>query len=320
MQKRELFGKVDGKEVYKYTLTGDNVSVGVLDFGATIQSLYVDGVNIVQSFDTAEDYKVRDGYVCGVIGRVANRIAKAKFSLNGQEYLLTKNEGENQLHGGLQGFHHKFYTVEEIENGLKMSCFSKDGEDGYPGNLTFVVEFVLTGRKLHIGYLAVSDKDTIWSPTHHFYFNMNGPVGYANSNKLAIYADCYTPVDSELIPLGNKVDVTGTPFDFRKGKRVDQDKTELGIYDHNFMLNGEHAATMVGDVSGMKMEVYTDMPAMQMYTGAGLEETKNAEKLADRGGVALEPQFPPNAINMQGFDKPILKANEEKRHYIRLEF
>lgn len=317
---KELFGKIEGKEVYKYTLTGDNVSVDVLDFGATIQSLYVDGVNIVQSFDTAEDYKVRDGYVCGVIGRVANRIAKAKFSLNGQEYLLTKNEGENQLHGGLQGFHHKFYTVEEIENGLKMSCFSKDGEDGYPGNLTFVVEFVLTGRKLHIGYLAVSDKDTIWSPTHHFYFNMNGPVGYANSNKLAIYADYYTPVDSELIPIGNKVDVTGTPFDFRKGKRVDQDKTELGIYDHNFMLNGEHAATMVGDVSGMKMEVYTDMPAMQMYTGAGLEETKNAEKLADRGGVALEPQFPPNAINMEGFDKPVLKANEEKRHYIRLEF
>ena len=317
---KELFGKIEGKEVYKYTLTGNNVSVDVLDFGATIQSLYVDGVNVVQSFDSAEDYKVRDGYVCGAIGRVANRIAKAKFSLNGQEYLLTKNEGENQLHGGLQGFHHKFYTVEEIENGLKMSCFSKDGEDGYPGNLTFVVEFVLTGRKLHIGYSAVSDKDTIWSPTHHFYFNMNGPVGYANSNKLAIYADYYTPVDSELIPLGNKVDVTGTPFDFRKGKRIDQDKTELGIYDHNFMLNGEHAATMVGDVSGMKMEVYTDMPAMQMYTGAGLVETKNAENLADRGGVALEPQFVPNAINMEGFDKPVLKANEEKRHYIRLEF
>ena len=317
---KELFGKIEGKEVYKYTLTGENISLDVLDLGATIQGLYVDGINIVQCFETAQDYKTRPGYVCGVIGRVANRIAKAKFSLNGQEYLLTKNEGENQLHGGLQGFHHKFYTVEEIENGLKMSCFSKDGEDGYPGNLTFVVEFVLTGRKLHIGYLAVSDKDTIWSPTHHFYFNMNGPVGYANSNKLAIYADYYTPVDSELIPLGNKVDVTGTPFDFRKGKRVDQDKTELGIYDHNFMLNGEHAATMVGDVSGMKMEVYTDMPAMQMYTGAGLEETKNVEKLADRGGVALEPQFPPNAINMQGFDKPVLKANEEKRHYIRLEF
>ena len=318
--KRESFGKIDGKEVYKYTLTGDNVSVDVLDFGATVQSLYVDGINVVQSFDTAEDYKLRDGYVCGAIGRVANRIAKAKFTLNGQEYQLTKNEGDNQLHGGFNGFHHKFYEVEEIENGLRMSCVSPDGEDGYPGNLIFTVEFILTGRTLHIGYLAVSDKDTIWAPTHHFYFNMNGPIGYANTNHLAIYADYYTPVDKELIPLGNKADVTDTLFDFRKGKRVDQDKTELGIYDHNFMLNGEHAATMVGDVSGLKMEIYTDMPAMQMYTGAGGEETRKADKLADRGGVALEPQFAPNAINMEGFEKPILKANEGKRHYIRLEF
>ena len=318
--KREAFGKVDGKEVYKYTLMGDNVSVDVLDFGATIQSLYVDGINVVQSFETAEDYKLRGGYVCGAIGRVANRIAKAKFTLNGQEYKLTKNEGENQLHGGLQGFHHKFYEVKEIENGLKMTCVSPDSEDGYPGRLVFTIEFTLTGRTLHIEYSAISDKDTIWAPTHHFYFNMNGPIGYANSNQLTIYADTYTPVDKELIPLGYKADVTGTPFDFRKGKRIGQDKTELGIYDHNFMLNSEHAATMVGDISGLKMEVYTDMPAIQMYTGAGKEETRNAEKISDRGGVALEPQFAPNAINMEGFDKPILKANEEKRHYIQLAF
>ena len=137
---------------------------------------------------------------------------------------------------------------------------------------------------------------------------------------MTIYSDYYTPVDKELIPLGYKADVTGTPFDFREGKRIEQDKTELGIYDHNFMLNGNHAATMVGDMSGLKMEIYTDMPAMQMYTGAGKEETRRAEKISDRGGVALEPQFAPNAINMEGFDKPILKANEEKRHYIRLVF
>ena len=198
--KKELLGKIGGKEVYKYTLTGDNVSLDVLDFGATIQCLFVDGINVVQSFDTAEDYNTRDGYVCGAIGRVANRIAKAKFTLNGQEYKLTKNEGENQLHGGLQGFHHKFYEVKEIENGLKMTCVSPDSEDGYPGRLVFTVEFILTGRTLSIEYSAVSDKDTVWAPTHHFYFNMNGPIGYANSNHLTIYADTYTPVDKELIP------------------------------------------------------------------------------------------------------------------------
>ena len=149
---------------------------------------------------------------------------------------------------------------------------------------------------------------------------MNGPIGHANSNYLTIYADEFTPVDSELIPLGQKLSVENTPFDFRKAKRIDAEQTELGIYDHNFMLNGTHAATMVGDISGLKMEVYTDMPAMQMYTGAGGENTKAAAKIADRGGVALEPQFAPNAINMDGFEKPIVKANEESFHYIRLEF
>ena len=319
MQK-ELFGIIDGKEVYRYALTGENITAYVLDFGATLQALYVDGVNVVQSFDRAVDYKMRGGYVCGAIGRVANRIAKAQFALGGKTYRLTKNEGENQLHGGLNGFHHKFYEVEEIENGLRMTVLSKDGEDGYPGNMTFTVRFTLIKRTLNIEYFAISDKDTLFAPTHHFYFNLNGPVGYANSNRLTIYADGYTPVDQALIPLGYIAPVDGTPFDFREMKQIGRDKTDLGIYDHNFMLNGEHAATMIGDKTGIKMEIYTDMPAMQMYTGVGGKETEKAEKIADRGGVALEPQFAPNAINMDGFSKPILEANKQQRHYIRLVF
>lgn len=318
--KKELFGIIDEKEVYRYELSGDNVTAYVLDFGATLQSLFVDGINVVQSFDTAMDYKTRGGYVCGAIGRVSNRIAKARFSLNGEVFQLTKNEGENQLHGGLNGFHHKFYQVEEVDGGLVMKTFSEDGEDGYPGNLTFTVKFTVSGRILNIEYSAESDRDTLFAPTHHFYFNLNGPVGYANSNLLAIYADGYTPVDGELIPLGTVESVDGTPFDFRQMKQVDRDKTELGIYDHNFMLNGEHCATMIGDMSGKKMEIYTDMPAMQMYTGAGGQETEEARSAADRGGVALEPQFAPNAINMDGFRQPILKAGTKNSHYIRLEF
>ncbi len=318
--KKELFGIIDGKEVYRYRLTGDNVTAYVLDFGATLQALYVDGINVVQSFETAMDYKTRGGYVCGAIGRVSNRIGQARFSLGGTVYQLTKNEGENQLHGGLNGFHHKFYEVEETDDGLTMKCFSEDGEDGYPGNLTFRVKFTLSGRALNIEYSATADRDTLFAPTHHFYFNLNGPVGYANSNLLAIYADGYTPVDRELIPLGYVASVDGTPFDFREMKQVDRDKTELGIYDHNFMLVGDHCATMLGDKSGIKMEIFTDMPAMQMYTGAGKKETENEPELADRGGVALEPQFAPNAINMDGFRQPVLKAGTENHHYIRLEF
>lgn len=318
--KKELFGTIDGKEVYKYLLSGDGVSVAVIDYGAAVQSILVNGVEVVQSFSRAEDYKIRPGYVCGAIGRVSNRIANAEFTLNGETFHLTANEGKNQLHGGKEGFNHKFFNVEEIENGVKMTYLSPDGEEGYPGNLLFTVNFTLIGRTFNIEYNAVSDKDTLFAPTHHFYFNLNGPVGGANSNELAIYADGYTPVDKELIPTGEVLPVAGTPFDFRTMKRVDRDKTDMGIYDHNFMLNGNRAATMVGDETGIEMEIYTDMPAMQMYTGAGGEEKRKEVNPAYRGGVALEPQFAPNSVNMQGFAKPILKANEVEKHFIRLEF
>ncbi len=312
--KKELFGEIDGREVFQYTLEKGNIKLGVLDFGGTISRLVVDGVNIVRCFATAEEYAKNDEYVCCAIGRVSNRIAGGEFSLNAAKYRLTKNEGENQLHGG-SGFHKKFYNVEEIENGVKMTYVSPDGEEGYPGRLVFSVTFTLAEKAVHIEYSALSDQDTIWAPTQHFYFNMNGPVGYANSNELTIYANAYTPVDRSLIPTGSVVDVTGTPFDFRTGKRIDCELAKVGVYDHNFLLSGNRAATLVGDKSGLKMDVFTDMPAMQLYTGAG---EKLDEK--DKGGVALEPQFTPNAINMQGFEKPILKAKECKRHYIRLEF
>lgn len=318
--KKELFGMVDGKEVYRFLLEGDGVVVGVIDFGAAVQSVLVDGVEVVQSFSRAEDYKTRSGYVCGAIGRVSNRIANAEFTLNGKTFHLTANEGENQLHGGIEGFNHKFFKAEGIENGVKMTYLSADGEEGYPGNLLFTVKFTLVGRTFNIEYSAVSDKDTLFAPTQHFYFNLNGQVGGANSNKLAIYADGYVPVDKELIPTGEVLPVDGTPFDFRTMKSVNRDKTETGIFDHSFILKGNHAATIVGDKSGIKAEIYTDMPAIQLYSGAGGEEKREEPDPTNRGGVALEPQFVPNAVNMQGFEKPILKANEEKKHFIRLEF
>ena len=318
--KKELFGTADGKEVYRYLLTGDGIEVAVIDYGAAVQSILADGIEIVQSFSRAEDYKTRGGYVCGAIGRVSNRIANAEFALNGKTFRLTANEGKNQLHGGIEGFNHKFFKAEEIENGVKMTYLSSDGEEGYPGNLLFTVKFTLVGRTFNIEYSAVSDKDTLFAPTQHFYFNLNGQVGGANSNKLAIYADSYVPVDKELIPTGVALSVDGTPFDFRTMKMVDRDKTDMGIFDHCFILNGNHAATIIGDKSGIKAEIYTDMPAIQLYSGAGGEEKRADPDPTNRGGVALEPQFVPNAVNMQGFEKPIIRANEEKSHFIKLEF
>ena len=318
--KKELFGIVDGNEVYRYLLAGDGVDVAVIDYGAAVQSISVDGIEVVQSFSRAEDYKKRPGYVCGAIGRASNRIANAEFALNGKTFRLTANEGENQLHGGIEGFNHKFFKAEEIENGVKMTYLSEDGEEGYPGNLLFTVKFTLVGRTFNIEYGAVSDKNTLFAPTHHFYFNLNGQVGGANSNKLAIYADGYVPVDKSLIPTGDVLPVDGTPFDFRTAKPVDRDLRDVGIYDHNFMLCGEHAATICGSETGIKADIYTDMPGIQLYSGAGGEDKRNEPDPSARGGVALEPQFAPNAINMPGFLKPILKAGEGKSHYIRLEF
>lgn len=316
---REIFGKIDGKNVYRYTLTEKDISVCLLNYGATVQSLFVGGINIVRSFKNAIDYKMCNEYVCSAVGRVANRISKAKYTLNGKTYYLTKNEGENHLHGGAKGFNSRFYTVQEIDNGLRMTCKLKNGEDGYAGNMTFTVDFVLAKRTLNIKYIATADKDTLFAPTHHFYFNLNGTTNYANSNKLIIYADSYAITDKALIPTGEIAKVDNTLLDFRQIKAIDKDMP-IGIYDNTFILNNSHAATLVGDKTGVKMEIHTDMPSIQLYTGAGDKRGRVGEGDTDCSGIALEPQFVPNAINMEGFAKPILKANSSNNHYIKLVF
>lgn len=310
--KKELFGIVDGNEVYRYLLAGDGVDVAVIDYGAAVQSISVDGIEIVQSFSRAEDYKIRPGYVCGAIGRVSNRIANAEFALNGKTFHLSANEGENQLHGGIEGFNHKFFKAEEIENGVKMTYLSEDGEEGYPGNLLFTVKFTLVGRTFNIEYTAVSDKDTLFAPTHHFYFNLNGQVGGANSNKLAIYADGYVPVDKSLIPTGDVLPVDKTPFDFRTMKSVNRDKTDMGIFDHCFILNGNHVATIIGDKSGIKAEIYTDMPAVQLYSGAGGDEKERRTRPDESRRSCLRAAIRSQRRQYAGIRKTDFKSGRKK--------
>lgn len=318
---KSLFGKVGGKDVYRYEISGDGVSVAVLDFGATVQAVTVDGTDVVLGFSSAEEYAKNRGYLGANIGRVSNRIENAAFTLAGKSYTLTRNEGKNQLHGGFNAFHLKFYEVREVKNGVSMTCRSADGEEGYPGNLTEEVTFTVTGRVFNISYRAVSDKDTLWAPTSHIYFNMNGEVGNATSNVLTVYADKYTPVNGELIPTGTAEPVAGTPYDFRRGMVIEDGVKKTGGYDINFVLNGGHAATLTGDVSGLKAEIYTDMPCVQIYSGkSNMGGIRGKRKdYFDKEGIAIEPQFAPNAINMSGFDKPVLKAGEEKSHFIRIE-
>ncbi len=307
------------------TIKDGNIEAEIESVGARINALKVNGIDIVFGFNSVEDYNKSGCYAGATIGRVANRIAKGRFTLNGKEYRLNVNNGENHLHGGNDGFDKKPFTVtEETANSVTMEYVSADGEENYPGNLRFTVKFTLEDNSLLIEYSAVSDKDTFWCPTNHTYFNLDGEQkGDCRNNLLRINADFYTPVDGGLIPTGEKKAVKGTPFDFTKPKRIGEEigSEELNVtlgYDHNFILSGAHAAHAESEVTGIKMDVYTDMLCLQFYSGGQLNGVTGKSGVYNKyAGFCLEPQYCPNAINLQDYQKPVLKAGQIKKHYIR---
>ena len=325
---KKLYDKIDGKEVYLYTINSGNIEVDICEVGARINALRINGVDIVLGFNSVEDYNKSGCYAGATIGRVVNRIAKGRFTLNGKEYRLNTNDGENHLHGGSVGFDKKLFTVlEQTDNSVTMEYLSADGEENYPGNLRFTVKFTVENNSLIMEYSAVTDKDTLWCPTNHAYFNLDGAgEGGCLKNLLQINADYYTSVDSGLIPTGGKRTVKGTPFDFTKLKRIGETieseelKMTLG-YDHNYILNSDHAAHAESEVTGIKMDVYTDMPCLQFYSGGQLNNVKGKSDVYNQyAGFCLEPQYCPNAINLKGFDLPFLTTGEEKTHYIKYVF
>lgn len=324
---KRLYDEINGKAVFLYTIGNDNLSVDICDMGARINAIRVGGVDIAFGFNSVNDY-LCGGYAGATVGRVANRIADGRFELNGTQYCLNTNDGKNHLHGGNEGFDKKpFCVVKHNENSVTMKYESVDGEECYPGNLTFTVSFTVEGKSLLIEFEAVSDKDTLWCPTNHAYFNLDGESsGDCRSNLLRINADYYTPVDGGLIPIGEKRAVKATPFDFNVLKQIGADfgREELKQtkgYDHNYVLNGEHAAHAESKKTGIKMDVYTDMPCIQLYTGGQLNGCAGKTiKYRQWAGFCLEPQYCPNAINTDGFEKPVLKKGEVKKHYIKLEF
>ena len=310
------------------TLKDGKIEADIESAGARINALRVNGVDIVLGFNSVEDYNKSGCYAGATIGRVANRIAKGRFTLNGREYRLYINNGENHLHGGNVGFDKKHFAVlEQTDNSVTMEYLSADGEENYPGNLKFTVKFTVEDNSLLMEYAAVSDKDTLWCPTNHAYFNLNEEQkGDCLGNMLEINADYYTHVNGGLIPTGGKRAVKGTPFDFTElrtiGERIGAEelKETLG-YDHNFVLNGEHAAHAESKLTGIKMDVFTDMPCIQFYSGGQLNGVKGKSGVYNQyAGFCLEPQYCPNAINMEGFEQPILKAGEIKMYYIKYSF
>jgi aldose 1-epimerase len=335
--KKEAFGKTDdGVEIDQYILTNANgMTAKIMTYGAILVELDVpdrDGKigDVVLGFDNLKDYLAKNPHFGSTVGRVANRIAKGKFTLDGKEYTLAVNNGPNSLHGGLKGFDKKIWKAapKEASNAaaVELSYVSKDGEEGYPGNLTATVVYTLTnGNALRIDYVATTDKATPVNLTNHSYFNLAGTKsGDILGHELMIAAEKYTPTDDTQIPTGEIKPVKDTPLDFttprRIGDRIDQMKSSPGGgYDHNFVLNSGgkeepgFAARASEPNTGRIMEMFTTEPGVQFYTGNYLDG-----KLTGRGGVAykkhagfcLEAQHFPDSVHQENFPSIILKPGE----------
>lgn len=323
-------GQIDGKEVKLYTINnGKGLTATLTNYGGRVVSLTVPDkeskpVDVVLGFATAAQYKASsEPYYGATIGRVGNRIAKGKFELDGKNYSIFTNNGQNTLHGGKKGFQDVVWEGEQLNDStLVLRYRSPDGEENFPGNLAVKVTYTATANNgLRFDYEATTDKRTPVNLTNHAFFNLNGEgSGTINNHLLQVNADRYTPVDSTLIPLGNLASVKNTPFDFTTaqtiGSRVDQDNEQLkfgGGYDHNFVLNkGKNyglAATVTGDRSGIKMQIFTDQPGLQFYGGnfmKGENILKSGVKDDYRTSIALETQHFPDAVNQTGFPSIIL--------------
>ena len=324
-------GSYGGREVALYTLCNDQLEVGITDLGACVDYLrFRDGNGAMRDvclrFGTAQQRVDSKTYNGAVIGRVANRIAGGEIMLNGKRYQLSANEGNNTLHGGVVGFDKRFFAVDCAKDSLVMQLVSEDGDQGFPAQITLTVCYKLVQNSLLVEFTATnnSDVDTVWAPTLHTYFNFDDSRDVSDTY-LQINADSYTPVDAQSIPTGAVASVAGTPFDFTKPKRIGQDinaqHPQLLLtngYDHNFVLKGEHAAT--ARFGGIQMDLYTDLPGLQFYSGNYIQVTDNFRPYRARDGFALEPQYFPNSANDARFEQPLLKAFECKKHYIKYTF
>ena len=320
-------------DVRTYTLHGDGLRAVICSYGAAIVGIAVkkDGVfrEVCLGFDDVTERENSGTYSGATIGRVSGRIAGARFVVDGVNYSVSANENGNCLHGGAEGFNRKNFKGELSGNRLKLTAVSDDGDMGFPGKLTLEVEYLLEGNTLSVTYTAISDKDTLWAPTCHAYFNLEG-CGSENcfGNMLKINAKSYAEVGGGMIPTGRLLPAENTPFDFSDfraiGERIDADDVQLKIaggYDHTYICKGAAlAAEAYGPHSGIRLAVYSDMPAIQFYSGNYMRGTACDVKLHPYSGFALEPQFVPNAVNMQGFDVPLLRAGEKKTHYIKYVF
>lgn len=337
--KVENFGTArDGQTAHLYHLRNNNgMEVVLTDMGAAIVKILVPDrtgkkVDVALGFDKLESYYDNGEGFGAFVGRNANRIGGAKVVIAGKEYALEANDGPNNLHSGSTRSNYQMYDAECLEESemstVEFSRLSPDMEQGFPGNLDVTVAYSLTEEnELLIEYFAVSDQDTVVNLTNHSYFNLEGhDSGDVLDHQMKIYSDKFTPTDDLLIPTGELADVTGTPMDFRQAKKIGQDigadyrpLVQAGGYDHNYVLEQKEdevslAAELYSEKTGICMEVFTDLPGMQVYTGNFIDHKtggKGGAVYEKRGGVCFESQYFPNACNEPKFQTSILPAGKE---------
>jgi aldose 1-epimerase len=324
------FGQADGQEVLQYTLKNANgMEVKILNYGGIITDIITADKqgqkgNVVLSYDSLSGYQQKgQPYFGALIGRYANRIANAKFKLDGNEYKLAPNNNGNTLHGGLKGFDKVVWAATPAgDSSLQLVYSSKDGEEGYPGNLKATVVYSLTAdNALKITYTATTDKATPINLTNHAYFNLSaGKDSTILGHELSLKASRYTPVNDKLIPTGKLDAVKGTPMDFTSPKKVGAEIDKVkGGYDHNWVLDKkegdlETIATLYDPTSGRFMEVATTQPGIQFYTGNFLDgtltNTRDGQKYVQHAALCLETQHFPDSPNQPSFPSVILKPGE----------
>ena len=326
--------EVDGDSIKLYTLTNGEIVAAITNYGARVVSLHVPDANdnlvdVVLGYKNLAAYQQSgDGFYGAIVGRYGNRIAKGQFELDGQQYQLELNDGPNTLHGGTNGFFGKIWEVKHVtDSSLELQYLSPDGDAGYPGKLEVTVVYTVTSANgLEITYHATTDKATVVNLTNHAYFNLSGEGDSTIlDHLLTIRADGYTPVDETLIPTGEITPVEGTPFDFRQptaiGARIDTADTQLLLgkgYDHNFVLKKEPGLQLVATVespkTGIVMDVLTEEPGLQFYSGNFMDNVQNAKggkTYGHRAAFCLETQHFPDSPNKQEFPSTVLESGGE---------
>ncbi|MGA3013908.1 MAG: aldose epimerase family protein [Bacteroidales bacterium] len=328
---KENWGKVDNKDVFLYTLKNNNgIVVKITNYGGIVTSILIPDKNgkmgdITLGYDNLKGYQTATPYFGALVGRYANRIAKGTFKLDNKVYKLAINNGNNSLHGGLKGFDKVVWDAKEINDstgvGLILTYLSKDGEEGYPGNVSVMVTYLLdSSNKVKLTIEAQTDKPTPVNLCNHTYFNLREADTNVLGHRIMINSDYYTPVNDELIPTGEQLPVKGTPMDFKDfhsiGERIDKVK---GGYDHNYMIirkdNELSLAAVIEDpISGRKVSVFTTQPGVQFYTGNFLDGTitgKEGKVYKQHFGLCLETQHFPDSPNQPSFPNTILRPGEK---------